>query len=195
MNLRLEESNEYLCLPYSVERRFDGVNHGYFDIKRNPRLIAEVPELYNWPEMEEMIGTINDGDGLFRTLGCAVALMDFDDPRLKKRLVSYVDIAFEILSLNAEKENYRHLFQRFEEFATPLQLPGNVSILFEICPTLFVAHQFHGWRVTLWNAGLGRTDSESRAAWHLGVEVVRDFIATENAQWGDLMRNGFKTIS
>ena len=195
MTLRLEETNEYLCLPYNIERRFDGINHGYFDLKRIPRLIAEVPELYGWPEMEEMVGTINHSDSLFRTLGCAIALMDFADPRLKKRLVSYVDIAFEILSLNAEKENYRRLFQRFEEFATPFQLPGNVSILFEICPTLFADHQFHGWRVTLWNAGLGRTDTEARAAWHLGIEVVRDFITTENAQWGYLMRNGFKTIS
>jgi hypothetical protein len=34
MKIRLEETGEYLCLPYTPERRPDGVNHGYFDLKR-----------------------------------------------------------------------------------------------------------------------------------------------------------------
>jgi hypothetical protein len=195
MRMRLEETEEYLCLPYAAERRPDGVNHGYFDLKRNPLRIAEVPEIYGWPELESVIKTANHHDSLFRTLGCEIVLMDFDDLRLKKRLVSYVDIAFEILSLNGEKENYHQLFRRLEQFAAPFQLPGNVSIIFEICPTRFDAHQFQGWRVTLWNAGVGRSDSEARAAWHLGVEVFKHFISTESAQWGDLLSRGFKTIS
>jgi hypothetical protein len=195
MRMRLEETEEYLCLPYAAERRPDGVNHGYFDLKRNPRHIAEVPEIYGWPELEDVITIANHSDSIFRTLGCEIVLIDFDDPKLKKRLVSYVDLAFEILSLNEEKENYYQLFRRLEEFAAPFQLPGNVSVLFEICPTRFAAHQFDGWRVTLWNAGIGRSDSEARAAWHLGVEVFKEFISTESAQCADLLRNGFKTIS
>lgn len=195
MKMRLEETEEYLCLPYTAERKYDRVNHGYFDLKRNPSHIREIPELDGWPELAEMVRIVNDHDSLFRTLGCEVVLMDFDDPMPKKRLVSYVDIAFEILSLNTEKENYHRLYRRFGEFASPLQLPGNVSILFEICPTYFAAHQFQGWRVTLWNAGSGRTDGEIRAAWHLGVEVCKDFIATESAQWVDLLHSGFQTIS
>ena len=195
MKMRLEETSEYLCLPYAPERRPDGVNHGYFDLKRHPRHIGEVTELYGWPELEDMVRAANHRESLFRTLGCEVVVMDFDDDRLKKRLVSYVDIAFEILSLNGEKENYHHLFRRFEEVATPFQLPGNLSILFEICPTYFAVHQFQGWRATLWNAGIGRTDTEARAAWHLGVEVFKHFISTESAQWKDLLRRGFKTIS
>ena len=195
MKIRMEETGEYLCLPYAAERGHDHVNHGYFDLKRNPSHIREVPELYGWPELAEMVRIANDHDSLFRTLGCEVVSMDFDDSVLKKRLVSYVDIAFEILSLNTEKENYHRLYQRFGEFASPLQLPGNVSILFEICPTYFAAHQFQGWRLTLWNAGVGRTDGEVRAAWHLGVEVFKDFIATESARWVDLLHSGYKTIS
>lgn len=192
--LRLEETEEHLRLPYSVERRPDGVNHGYFDLKRNPRHISEVPEIYGWPELEDIIETANRRDSIFRTIGCEIVLMDLDDPKLKKRLVSYVDLAFEVLSLNGEKENYYQLFRRLEEFAAPFQLPGNVSLLFEICPTSFAEHQFQGWRVSLWNAGVGRSDSEARAAWHLGVEVVRHFISTESAQWGNMLRRGFKTI-
>ena len=121
--------------------------------------------------------------------------MDFDDARFKKRLVSYLDLAFEILSLNGEQENYHQLFRRFLEFAAPFQLPGNVSVLFEISPTYFADHQFQGWRGCVWNAGIGRTDTEARAAWHLGVEVFKHFISTESAQWKDLLRRGFKTIS
>ena len=195
MKTRLEETDEPLCLPYTPERRQDGLNHGYFDLKRHPRHIREVPELYGWPELEDLVRTANHHDSLFRTLGCEVLLMEFDDPALNKRLVSYVDIAFEILSLNGEKENYHQLFRRFEEFSTPFQLPGNVSVLFEICPTYFAAHQFKGWRATIWNAGIGRSDTEARAAWHLGVEVFKHFIVTESAEWSDLLGRGFKTIS
>lgn len=196
MKMRLEETEAYLCLPYAAERSHDRVNHGYFDLRRNPIRISEVPELDGWPELAEMVRIANDRDSLFRTLGCEVVLMDLDDdPMLQKKLVSYVDIAFEILSLNTEKENYYRLYRRFGEFASPLQLPGNVSILFEICPTYFAAHEFQGWRVTLWNAGTGRTDGEVRAAWHLGVEVFKDFITTESARWADLLHGEFQTIS
>ena len=195
MKMRLDETEEPLYLPYMPERRPDGINHGYFDLKRNPRHITEVPELYGWPELEDMVRAANHRDSIFRTLGCDVASMDFEDPSLNRRLVSYVDIAFEILSLNGERENYHQLFQRFEEFATPFQVPGNVSVLFEVCPTSFAAHQFQGWRATIWNAGIGRSDTEATAAWHLGVEVFKHFIVTESAQWRDLLGRGFKTIS
>ena len=195
MKIRLEETGEYLCVPYTPERSSEGVNHGYFDLKRHPRHISEVTELYGWPELEDMVRVANRADSLFRTLGCEVVLMEFDDPSLSKRLVSYVDLAFEILSLNGEKENYHQLFRRFAEFAAPFQLPGNVSVLFEVCPTYFAVHQFQGWRVTLWNAGIGRSDTEARAAWHLGVEVFKHFIVTESAQFRDLLTRGFQTIS
>jgi hypothetical protein len=62
--MRLEETDEYLRFPYTAQRRPDGINHGYFDLKRNPGQAAEIPELYGWPEMEDVIVAINRRDSL-----------------------------------------------------------------------------------------------------------------------------------
>ena len=58
-------------LPYFTESSM-GV-YSYFDLRRHPEKIDEIPELKNDPVLKSFVSVLNDPEGHFMTHGCAVA--------------------------------------------------------------------------------------------------------------------------
>ncbi len=128
--------------PYQREVKEKSVNHGYFDYKRNPDQISNIPEVKDWPELEDFIRAINRSEGFFRTLGCDVGYTDVQSGVVN--LKSYVDIAFEVLEINFDKFNYYLIFDRFTDHLKRYGIPNNVSAEFVIQSTVFNDHKVEG---------------------------------------------------
>jgi hypothetical protein len=57
-----------LGIPYLKTVDPDRDNAGYFDLKKNPSKITEIPELKGWPEFAGFIRSVNSDGSFFRTL-------------------------------------------------------------------------------------------------------------------------------
>lgn len=195
MRIRLLNSDTMLSVPYQRNGRSGAQEQDYFDLKLYPTDVSEIPELFGLPEFKSLIHTINERESIFRTVGCGRLIATNSDPVLTKKFETYFDLVFEVFSLNTEKSNHILFFNRLESFSHDFNLPDSVSILSEICPTYFSLHDCHGWRTVIGVAGLGRQEKEARAAWHLGLELLKSFFASESVANARLLKQGFRTIS
>lgn len=188
--------------PYQPEVKEKSVNYGYFDYKRNPDRISDIPEVKGWPEFEDFIRAINTSEGFFRTLGCDVGYTDVQGGGIVN-LKSYVDIAFEVLEVNFDKSNYYLIFDRFTDYLKRYGVPDNVSAEFVIQSTVFNDHKVKGeesrrkvgWSLTLRLHGVGRTVEEARAAWRAGVQFFKDAFMEISAESAGELQKGRETIS
>jgi hypothetical protein len=185
MKAWLSNSESGIGIPYPcTEPGPDGRrNYGYFDLKRQPELISKVPELKNTPELRRLVEAINNPDSLFRTLACEKAMGKSETSRFRKRLTSFVSIAFDVLAWNQRPGNYEMLFRAFEEFVG-LEYADCDAIGVEFCiePASFLNHGASGWCLTLWNYGYGSTEPETRRQWSRGVTLLEKFFLSGSAQ-------------
>ncbi len=187
-------TDQGLGVPYLPKRHADGNrNHGYFDLKKTPDKISEIPEIQGCPELESFVKVVNSPDSCFQTLGSEKSFSDSESPQFKRKLVSYVDLAFEILEFNA-RENFERLFDRFRNSSSH-RLSESTGVEFEIGPATYRVHHFPGWRVTVWNFGYGQTDAEARVHWALGLEVLREFLSNESRLFSQEHKGNRKTIT
>jgi hypothetical protein len=202
MQIRLSVRYASWGFPYTSEVKEKSVNHGYFDYKRNPEQIPNIPEVQDWPELEEFVRSVNARNSFFRTLGCDVGHTDREADGYI-HLKSFVDIAFEILELNFEKLNYYLTFDRLMEDRRYYQLPNNVSADYVIQYTIFNDHKPEGlddkrktgWSATLRLHGIGRTEEEARNAWAAGLQFVQEALARASVENVGELRQGRETIS
>lgn len=188
--------------PYRAEVKEKSVNYGYFDYKRNPEQISNIPEVKDWPEMEDFIRAINASNSFFRTLGCDVGYTNAQGEGIIN-LKSYVDIAFEILEINFNKYNYYLIFDRLNDYLRHYSVPNSVSAEFTIQYTVFNDHKVEGkedqkkmgWSLVLRLHGVGRTIEEARAAWGAGLQFFKEAFTEISMGNADELNKGRQTIS
>jgi hypothetical protein len=56
-------------LPQPRQER-ESSNFGYFDLKKDMRLIDDIPELKTRPEMRSLVEELNSENSFFRSVGC-----------------------------------------------------------------------------------------------------------------------------
>ena len=88
------------------------------DLKKNMRLIDDIPELKDRPEMRSLVEELNSENSFFRSVGCDA--WDLENQPRAGEWVSrgYVQVAFEILDLNHR--------QRWDSLYTAPGLPPRV---------------------------------------------------------------------
>ena len=181
------------CAPQDHE---DGSrNYGYCDLKNHPETIGTIPELRDFPELQRFVKSVNVSNSLFRTLGCEKSFHDSDTPIYKRKLVSYVDLAFEILKFNGSQKAFEHLFEWLRTFAAGWPPSEAVGIEFEIGPASYNDHHFLGWRVSAWNYGYGQNDSEARESWKVGLGLLQKFLENESSRFSHELHRGEEAIS
>ena len=194
----LSETQSGPSIPYPAQARSESYNYGYVDLKRNPEKVSEIPELQDLQELAELVQTLNRADSIFRTLGCERSLSKSDDPQFRVKLVSYVDIAFEVLGWN-HRENFVELFNLFlahlQERDLMVALPDAIAVEFETAPCFYADHGFSGRLVTIWNYGYGDNENEAIDMWSSGLKVVRDFLVEQSSVSRDELKKGYQTIS
>ena len=183
MHISLSDSSMRTGVPYRPAERAESKNWGYFDLKREPSLISEIRELEGVPELRELIKSINAPEGFFRTIGCEKADGQREDDTYWRNC--YVEIVFEALDLNRNRENFRMLFENFREYCSVAEgLPDEGTVEFEIGHVVFNDHKdpddpgkrATGRAAVVWIYGHGRTPEEARSNWGAAVGVVKRFL-------------------
>lgn len=198
MKVWLSSTKNKVGIPYTgSEVRPDGSkNHGYFDLKRNPARINDVPELKGFPELKRFVQMMNGPESHFRTLGCEKVFSPSDSPLFKRKLVTFVDFAFEVVEWNATKTNCEGLYRAFEEFVgSKGDLPNTYGVEFSIGPAVFNDHPpvvagvdqhrtpgecMVGWITAIWIFGYGGSDDAARKQWALALRIVHEFFERQN---------------
>lgn len=196
MRVEFCESQSGIGIPYPPVERSEGhSNYGYVDLKRKPELIEGIPELQDTPVLMALVRELNNPRSIVRSLSCEKALSKSADPVFCRKLTSFVRISFEILAWNLAKDNYQILFEQFADSAMPEMLSDLICIEFEVDPASFNDHQKHGWALTIWNSGFGRTDKEATSNWATGVRLVEQFFAYQRLRWQSELDKGLVTVS
>jgi len=186
-----EKNDGGLGIPYPAQKRPDGENHGYLDLKRHPALIKLVPEIQGWPELELFLSDINLPTSIFRTLGCEVGSTQLRNGNTK--ITSYNDIAFEILEWN-HRDAFVTLWEKFQLYTKDYSnTPAKVE--FELQQASYNDHRFQGLNLTIWNHGYGETGNFARERWASGLTLVKIFLRAESDKFGGELEKGHKTIS
>jgi hypothetical protein len=186
-----------LGVPYPSSANSNGANAGYFDLKKDPYKIAEIPELNGWPEFESFIRSVNSDGGFFRTLRCDVWFASLSGhPKFKRIAVGYATTAFEILEFNTSERCFEELRNRFVQFAPECSKWLETVIYFKHIPTSYNDHGIdRAWSEDIEIHGLGINDKDARKSWLKGLRVVQDFLSKESSAYSGELNKGRKTLS
>jgi hypothetical protein len=177
--LAYEESAKLLGVPYS---RHDPNSHSYVDLKRDPDLIEELPELYNEPEIRRLVIKLNEPDGYFRSIGCERKYVADDEASGRGRFTSYVGFALDAWPFES-KEAAQSIASTFNDYAKQFEWSDNVQMIIEIQPTVFYDSNQSGWSLDFWACGFGHNEEESRSAWSVAMSRFTDFVDVDNKRW------------
>ena len=185
-----------LGIPYATTIDSDCNNAGYFDLKKDPSKIVEIPELRDWPEFQGLIRSVNSDGSFFRTLRCDVWFASLSGhPKFKRLAVGYATIAFEILNNNS-KDNFAELRNRFLRFAPQCSQWPETVIYFKHIPTSYNEHGIaRAWSEDIEIHGMGINDKDARKAWLKGLRVVHEFLSKESLLWAGELKKGRRTLS
>ena len=178
--LKIGENN--LAIPYWPIDHGDSVNYGYMDLKANPHLIADVPEAKNWPEMIALLEAINSPASACHSLGCEKSFSSWsrtEEPHLNTKRVSYIDMAFDHIGLNADATLFDEMMGACAVFAQHRQFDRFVRFDSELTRTNYTRHNLNAWCLSIWLGGFGETETQARAAWATVVSVLNDFFSSD----------------
>lgn len=190
-----EDPAEDFGIPYRPNVRPDGENFGYFDLKRDPQRIDEIPELRDWPPLRKLVQSLNEQTSFFRTIACDTGVLDVSGSPPSKRVGCYFRIAFEVLKWNLEKENYLHLFDAIYQRCTNTQLPNKVVVAGGIKPTHFNHHQVFGWTLMIDVSGYAPSEQEARESWTQAMALIESIFNEISTDKASQLRLDQTTIS
>lgn len=201
MRLKLSVRYKVWGFPYKAEEKDTSVNHGYFDCKKEPGRISEIPEVKEWPEMERFIRDVCSAGSLFRTLGCDVGFSKETDGFIHVK--SYVDVAFEILRMNFHKVNYYLVFDRLSDAIRQQSIPDSVVANCSVQYTVFNDHAIEGesntwaqgWSLVFRLDSAAVTAEDARLHWGSALDVIRHFLIEMSEENSWELEKGHQTIS
>ena len=171
------------AVPYSPEQRQEGEssNYGYFDLKKNMRLIDDIPELKDRPEMRSLVKELNSENSFFRSVGCDA--WDLEDQPRAGEWVSrgYVQVAFEILELN-RGQNWDSLFSSINSFDANLTVSEEIGVDLWRKSVSFRGDAKLRTSAVIELFGWGRCMTQSRANFQRATAIIRAFITAESAR-------------
>jgi hypothetical protein len=186
------ESGVGIGIPYPPERRADGTNHGYIDLKRSPQEIHRIPELNGYPELFRLIQEVNTATSVFRTAGCAVRVKN-ESGQWQYRC--FVHLLFEILHWNTSRDCYRTLFARFKEWEKHQAAICHSRVQFSLGPASFWDHGFDGWSLRLYVDGHGSPETDAREKWGARLLALSSFLSEFSAVHQPQLEGCLKRVS
>src|ERR1700759_606724 len=134
-SVELGREDPALELPWAS----DDSSMRYYDLKRHPEQVLQIPEAESYPELSAFLTRINAPDSPFATAKCDVWGSDDISPEEEifgadEKCVSYVDLIF-------ADQKARSLFEKHQEFAQNLcqllgrapELPATVELVIRHC--------------------------------------------------------------
>jgi len=187
----------HLPLPYFRQVRKESANNGFCNLKRRPEIIAQIEELFDWPEFEKLVRTINAPSSFFPSLGCEKAFCKLERtmPSFETKLTSYIDIAFEVLEVNRDDRSFYDLADRFRKFTEGIPPDDHVVVAFELQKTTYFEHRLEGWSAAFWSTGFGKTEAAARTAWGFAIRNFQDFVIQESERNAGALKSAPKRVS
>jgi hypothetical protein len=183
-------------VPYLPQQRpeLESSNFGYFDVKKNKRLIDDIPELKDRPEMRSLTEELNSESSFFRTVGCDG--WDLENQPRAGEWVSrgYVQVAFEILELNYG-QNWDSLFSLIKSFDANLAVAGEIGVDLWRKSVSFRGDEKLRTSAVIELFGWGRSISQSRANLQRTAAIFEAFFAAESARCLPSLSKPAKRIS
>jgi hypothetical protein len=172
----------------------------YYDLRRNPEAIAQIPEAVAYPELSAFLKSVNAPDSHFETAKCDVWQSNEISPEeeifgAETKFVSYVDLVF-------VKDADRNSFVRHEKFAKDLcallsrapDVDATVELIVRRChyhqlnAPAHISHEssdhssqpannadasVSGFYLTAYVSGFGDEDCGCRRAWEIAISLLQ----------------------
>lgn len=176
-------------VPYAAEKkRTDGSrNSGFFDVKKYPGQLKNIPEIKEWPELKELIEQINLNSNL-STFGCDTGI-DAVPGSPYMQVWSFLNLHFDDMSQNESEEEYFKLIGDFLYYSST-DNEENTVVEFITSPTNYhdkdkfkkgatpseKTKLFQGWSLNCKVVGIGINNIEARGRWQYGMDKVTNFL-------------------
>ena len=182
MQVSLEsDSTSVLGLPYGdrAERRF-------WNVKKDPKLVDNIPELGDFPELKSFVAAINRPESRFGTLGCEKWHKEVDYKNgISVELGLYVQIIPDRIEL-ATHQNCVLFSNHMCEHGDALRPadPSTGWTLIRIEPERVVSHDLscQAWMMCVWVYGAGRSTKSAYQHRSRGLHellVVANMVSSE----------------
>lgn len=180
---KVEEQVDF-GFPYISQKRADGTNHGYADLKRQPDLLGTIPELAGWTELEEIVRQLNEPGSVFKTVGCDAGAVACEFDTYSQKVGCYIHIAFDEFEFNTKQSYYDLVYSGLYYHAQDFEIVGRVHVLGTLKPTRFQDFGGRlGYTLSLDVSGLGNNVPEGRAAWSEAMPILADAFKRLSDGW------------
>jgi hypothetical protein len=195
--IELGSDDEALEFPWEdPERRVQ-----YFDLKRQPELLSQVPEASQNPELRAFLIALNSSDGTFETAKCdawATTEMSVEEEIFGAawKFASYIDVLFSHPGQRSSFSIHERWVRAITEMLKRVpDIPAMAELCVRRCYALRTAadapegndRSVDGFYVTAYVSGYGTDEPQARKQWGIGLRLLenalRQWSLRESAQW------------
>jgi hypothetical protein len=171
VSVELGAEDAHLEVPWQAE------SLRYYDLKRHPELLLELPESHN-REMAEFLTAMNSALSMLETAKCDTWLSDQMEPPeaiygASWKFGSYVDLIFTDPPLHtrfAAHENFGKRIARLLLRAP--DIPSAAEFIVRRC--YYAADTAEGFYLTFYLFGYGDDEDEARRRWGIALKMVEN---------------------
>ena len=192
-SVELGPQDEALEFPWASP----GVSEGaeavrYYDLKRNPDLMVNVPEAYHPVEMGEFLSSANSSSSIFETVKCDLWFSNelSEEEEIfgaACKAASYVDVIFTERESRFDREAHERLAERMCKL---LSLVPEISAAAEFALRRCYFHHNGdvsaesdpGFYLTVYVSGYGDEAKEAWQRWGIAMKLVENALLQVSAQ-------------
>jgi hypothetical protein len=192
-SVELGREDEALEFPWSSQCvSADEDAPRYYDLKRNPELMVNLPEAYHPVEMGEFLSSANSTSSIFETVKCDLwfteELSEEEDIfGAASKAASYVDVIFSDSGTRFDREAHERLAQRMCKL---LSLVPEISAAAEFAVRRCYFHHDGdvtadsdpGFYLTVYVFGYGDEATEAWQRWGIAMKLLENALLQLSAQ-------------
>ena len=154
MNLR-KRKESFGSFPYKKDYTEGRTNNGGIDLVKYPEKINEITEANNFPELKQILTSLNSEESLFMTLGCEVGEQD-------NLFYGYLEFSFRDSELSKNEEKNNEIINSFRSwfFTSYPDCPPEMldQLVWEFDDFKYYK-TFHGIKISLWFRMINQEDA------------------------------------
>lgn len=160
----------------------------YLDLKRHPEVIAQIEEAERFPELQELLRTLNSPRSLLETAKCdAWATTELspeeDVYHASQKFASYVDVVFSEIDARLSRSRHEQFVKRLVELLRRApEIPSSAEACVRRCffgkdnDNDKASAVQEGFYVTAYVSGYGNDEATARQNWGVGLKLVGNAI-------------------
>jgi len=166
----------------------------YYDLKRHPELLSQLPEVQTFPELGGFLAAINSPKGILETAksdAWASDEMNVEDEIFgaKWKFGSYVDVVFSEEVDRFSLEAHESLVKRTVTLLKKVpEIPASIELLVRRCyfsvmsQTPSADEGRSGFYVTSYVIGYGTDETQARAQWAVALKLLSNALLQTTKQ-------------